>query len=143
FVTKLNPAGQVTASEYSVITGEGGGGAHATGIALDAAGNVYVAGYVGSGYTTTPGAYDTTHGQDDFDGFITKLSSTTGGGDTTPPTVAITKPSNGAWTGNSINITATAGDNVGLATIKLRGNGSVFATIPCSGTACSGTGTWV
>ena len=65
------------------------------------------------------------------------------GGDLTPPTVAITSPSSGTWTGNSITVTATASDNVAVANIKLWANGAVFATIPCSGSTCSGTVTWV
>ena len=66
-----------------------------------------------------------------------------GGGDTTPPTVSITAPASGVWTGNSIQISASASDNVGLATIKLWGNGGVFGTLTCSGTTCSGTVTWI
>ena len=66
-----------------------------------------------------------------------------GGGDTTPPTVSITSPPDGAWTGGSIEVFASAGDNVGLTDIKLWGNGSVFGTITCSGTSCSGSIWWV
>jgi Domain of unknown function (DUF1929)/PKD domain/Bacterial Ig domain len=66
-----------------------------------------------------------------------------GGGDTTPPSVTITAPTSGVWTGNSINIAASATDNVGLVNIKLWGNGSVFATLPCSGTTCSGNAGWI
>jgi hypothetical protein len=66
-----------------------------------------------------------------------------GGGDATPPTVAITSPASGVWTGNSIGITASATDNVGLVNIKLWGNGAVFATIPCSGTTCTGKVWWL
>ena len=66
-----------------------------------------------------------------------------GAGDTTPPAIAITSPASGVWTGNSINVSATARDNVGIATIKLWGNGRVFGTLTCSETACSGTVTWI
>jgi hypothetical protein len=65
------------------------------------------------------------------------------GGDTAPPSVTITAPTGNVWTGNSINIAATATDNVGLANIKLWGNGAVFATLPCSGTSCSGNTWWI
>src|SRR5205823_11783635 len=34
------------------------------------------------------------------------------GGDTTPPSVTITSPPNGAWTGNSIDVHASSTDNV-------------------------------
>src|SRR5207237_2564051 len=48
--------------------------------------------------------------------------SVSGGGggfpDTTPPTAVITAPGNGAWTGNSIHVTAQATDDVGPATLK-------------------------
>jgi hypothetical protein len=74
------------------------------------------------------------------------VSNSAPGGDTgdgTPPTVAITAPASGVWTGNSIGITASASDNTGLANIKLWGNGGVFATIPCSGTSCSGKVWWI
>jgi len=62
------------------------------------------------------------------------------GGDTTKPTVRITKPGNNAWTGNSLDVAATATDNVKLASIKLYGNGTLFSTTTCTSTSC-GTGT--
>src|SRR5205814_1490122 len=65
-----------------------------------------------------------------------------GGGDTTPPTAAITAPSNGAWTGNSIHIVATASDNVGLASVKIYGNGGVILQTTCSGTSCTLDNWW-
>ena len=52
-----------------------------------------------------------------------------GGADPTPPTVTISKPSNGAWTGNSIDVTATAGDNVGVASLTFYGDGTQFAQV--------------
>jgi len=66
-----------------------------------------------------------------------------GGGDLTPPAVTITKPANGAWTGNSIEISATASDNVAVASLAFWGNGGVFGTVTCGGTPCTGTVTWV
>ena len=64
-------------------------------------------------------------------------------GDPTPPTIVINNPSNGAWTGNSIKVTATAGDNVGLASIKLYGDGALFSTGTCGGaTSCTWTDWW-
>ena len=55
--------------------------------------------------------------------------------DTTPPSVTITTPHTGDWTGNSIHVVATATDNVGLATIKLYGDGVQFGpTVICNGT---------
>jgi hypothetical protein len=65
------------------------------------------------------------------------------GGDTTAPNVVITGPSNGAWTGNSIDVSASATDNVGLATLKFFGNGTQFAQVSCSGMSCASTQLWL
>jgi len=69
------------------------------------------------------------------------VSNGTATGDTTPPTVAITKPSNGAWTGNSIDIIAAGSDNVGLTSIAIYGDGVPVQTVGCSGAASCNTGT--
>jgi hypothetical protein len=74
---------------------------------------------------------------------VSNTTSGTGGStDTVPPTVAITAPQSGVWTGNSITVSAQASDNVGLTKIELWGAGAAFATLPCSTTTCSGTGGW-
>ncbi len=65
-----------------------------------------------------------------------------GGADATPPTVAVTSPPNGAWTGNSIKITVSGGDDVGLARLEAYGNGTLVGTIPCTGTSCTGSVWW-
>jgi len=46
------------------------------GIAVDALGNAYVTGETGSGFPTTPGAFQTTYGGGPSDAFITKLNAT-------------------------------------------------------------------
>src|SRR5207245_2782042 len=51
FVTKLDPTG--SALVYSTFVGNGGGRK----IAVDANGNAYVTGTAGSGFPTTPGAF--------------------------------------------------------------------------------------
>jgi FlaG/FlaF family flagellin (archaellin) len=43
-----------------------------------------------------------------------------GGGDTTPPTVDITNPANGATVSGTVSITATASDNVGVTNVQCR-----------------------
>jgi hypothetical protein len=43
-----------------------------------------------------------------------------GGGDTTPPTVDITNPSNGATVSGTVSITASASDNVGVSYVQCR-----------------------
>jgi Bacterial Ig domain len=96
--------------------------------------------------TATPGSHTLTAVARDAAGNSTTSSPVTvtvsSGGDTTPPTAAITAPSNGAWTGNSIHIVATAGDNVGLVSVKVYGNGGVILQKTCSGTSCTLDNWW-
>src|SRR5919198_406136 len=60
-----------------------------------------------------------------------------------PPTVAITGPSSGAWTGNSIHVVATASDDVGVTSLKLYGNGGIALQKSCNGTTCTIDDWWV
>ena len=73
FVTKLNPTG--SSLVYSTFFG-GGSNDSSAGIALDAAGNVFVTGFTESdSLPTTPGAFDTTDNGGDFDGFVAKFNA--------------------------------------------------------------------
>lgn len=74
---------------------------------------------------------------------VTVSNTSTASGDTTPPTVAITSPPSGVWTGNSLNVSVTASDNVAVKTIQLYSDGSLFATVPCAGATCSSTVLWL
>jgi Bacterial Ig domain len=75
---------------------------------------------------------------------LTVTTPTTPTGDATAPTVAITSPASGVWTGNSIQISAAATDNVKVSTIQLYGDASLFGTITCTATtSCSGTVQWL
>jgi hypothetical protein len=75
FVTKLNAAG--TAIMYSTYLG-GAGDDTGTGIAVDGAGNAFVAGLsTSSNFPTTPGAFQTVNGGS-FDAFVTKLDPSGG-----------------------------------------------------------------
>ena len=56
--------------------------------------------------------------------------------------MAITSPANGAWTGNSIDVMASATDNAALATLKFYGNGTQGAQVTCTGTSCTSTRWW-
>ena len=72
FVVKLNPSG--TAPVYSTFLG---GSNHDRGfaIAIDAAGDAYVAGYTNSSdFPTTPGALRTSFASGGMEGFVTKLN---------------------------------------------------------------------
>ena len=66
-----------------------------------------------------------------------------GGGGGAAPTVSITSPTSGVWTGGSIEVKATATDSVALTSLKLWGNGAVFGTVPCSATSCAADIWWV
>ena len=79
FVAKLNSTG--SSLLYSTYLG-GSGSDYGAGIALDAAGYAYVTGNAGSGFPTTPGAFQTTHGGSHSgypgDGFVSKILVDTG-----------------------------------------------------------------
>jgi hypothetical protein len=69
FITKINPSGNALVYSTYLKSADG------TGIAVDAAGNAYVTGDVGSlGFPVTPGAFQTP--QWGYDTFITKLNAT-------------------------------------------------------------------
>src|SRR5207302_297646 len=46
------------------------------------------------------------------------------GGDTTPPTVSITSPANGATVSSTVTVSATASDNVGVAGVQFQLDGA-------------------
>ena len=74
FVTKLHPTG--SAPVYSTYLG-GSGIDIGQGIAVDAAGGAYVAGFTTSAnFPTTPGAFQTAYGGGATDAFVTKLHPT-------------------------------------------------------------------
>jgi hypothetical protein len=72
FVTRLNSTGTGPLL-YSTFLG-GLGNDDGRGIAVDAAGNVYVTGVAASAFPWTPGAYDTTFGGSTSDAFVSKLN---------------------------------------------------------------------
>jgi hypothetical protein len=135
-VLKLSPTGSLL---FSTPLGAG----HAYGIDVDSAGNAYVTGDAGADFIpTSPGAYSSPP-SGALDVFVVKLGESAAPPTDAAPTVKITQPSGNVWTGNSIVVGASATDDKGLQHIKLWGNGAVFATIPCSGTTCSGSVTWL
>jgi hypothetical protein len=58
--------------------------------------------------------------------------------DTTPPTISVTAPANGATVSGSITATATASDNIGVTSVQLKLDGAnlgnAFSSAPYSGT---------
>ena len=101
FVSVLDPSG--TSLVYSSYLGGGGGvsgGDQALGIALDLAGDVWVAGQTDSSdFPVKPGAIQTTHGAGLFDAFVVKI------GDALSLTAVI--PSSGGTSGGPVRLTGT------------------------------------
>jgi hypothetical protein len=54
--------------------------------------------------------------------------ATSGSGDTTPPTTSITAPANGATVSNTISVTASASDNVGVTKVEFYLDGALKST---------------
>lgn len=111
FVTKLNPTGSaVVASTYL----GGGNGDSGAAIAVDAAGNIYVAGFTGSpNFPVTAGAFQTAL-PGPGDGFVAKLNASTttliystylggSGGSWNPPFTALIAPIGDAAKGLAID----------------------------------------
>jgi hypothetical protein len=71
FVAKFNAAGTAVYSTYLGGSGEDSG----RDIAVDSAGNAYVAGYTGSRNFPTRNALQPTYGGGPYDGFVTKLNA--------------------------------------------------------------------
>lgn len=73
FIAKLNPSGSTLV--YATYLGGGVGSDIVKGIALDAAGNMYVTGQTQNiAFPTTPGAFDVSYNGGE-DGFVTKLNA--------------------------------------------------------------------
>jgi hypothetical protein len=72
------------------------------------------------------GAYDPTALY--IDDVSLKVSGSGGGGDTTPPTVSLTAPTNGATVSGTVSLAATASDNVGVTKVSFLVDGAVVAT---------------
>lgn len=95
FISVLNPAGSAPLAYSSYLGGSASlsGGDQAFGIALDSAGDVWLAGQTDSSdFPAKPGAISFTHGAGNFDGFIVKI------GDALSLT-AVTPASGGTWAG--------------------------------------------
>jgi large repetitive protein len=97
-----------------------------------------------SGLHTLSGTVTDTGGHTASTTISVAVSNTAGGGggDTTAPTATITSPPNGAWTGNSIRVAASATDNGVLSTLKFYGNGTQFGQLTCGTSTCSGEQWW-
>jgi hypothetical protein len=57
------------------------------------------------------------------------VTVTTGTPDTTPPTTSITAPANGATVSGTVNVTASASDNVGVVKVEFYIDGALKSTV--------------
>ncbi len=71
FVAKLGPAG---ALDYGTFLGGSAGSSFGAGIAVDVAGDAFVAGYTGSASFPTLNAYQSAFGSSTYDAFLTKVN---------------------------------------------------------------------
>ena len=104
FVFELDPTGSKLLFS-TPVGGNGVGTQLAAGLALDAAGNIYVAGTTTDGLITTPGAFQTTYGGASCncqgDGFVAKISAIG------TATVALAAAPSPVAAGQSVTLTAT------------------------------------
>jgi Big-like domain-containing protein/beta-propeller repeat-containing protein len=131
FVTRLDAAG--SALVYSTFLG-GSNSDVGFGIALDAAGNVYVAGQTAStNFPTTAGAFDTSYNGGGEDAFVTKLSAAPVA---VPATLTLSPPSATNAVGTSHTVTATVEDATGQpvegVVVRFTVTGSVSASGECT-----------
>jgi hypothetical protein len=100
------------------------------------AGDVHITGRTTStNFTTTPGAFDRTGGNSCDpvacdDAFVVKLESAATVPDTTPPTVSLTAPADGAIVRGTVRLAATASDDTSVRQVEFRVNGNTVGFDP-------------
>jgi hypothetical protein len=77
-------------------------------------------------YQGSASACGTNSGYDDHDDLVFAVGA--GAPDTTPPTTSITAPANGATVGGTVNVTASASDNVGVTRVEFYVDGALAST---------------
>ena len=136
FVAEFDPLGTTATSlVYSTFLG-GTNADHGYAIAVDAAGNAYVAGNTSGGFPTTPGAFQQTYGGSVNDGFVAKIGTI---GSSQPANINATSgTSQGAIVGAPVPapFSATVTDSSGNGVA----NQTVTFTAPSSGASGSFAG---
>jgi hypothetical protein len=154
FVTEVNPAG--TGLVYSTYLGGSGSpfgtmnyyrGDDATGLALDSAGNIYIAGAAySSNFPVTSGAFQTSNlalNTSGSNAFISKISM--GGTAAIATTTALASSANPTNAGTAVTFTATvaasSGSTIpaGIVVFTLDGSAEPGTTLSSSGTATYST----
>jgi hypothetical protein len=74
-------------------------------------------------HVTTDSSLATTFRIDDV-----SVALTTSAGDTTPPSTSVTAPANGATVSSTVNVTATASDNIGVTKMEIYIDGTLKAS---------------
>lgn len=138
FVAEFNSS--LTSLVFSTLIDDGDvGQVSVDGLALDAGGNIYVAGSIngstGSGSTTgvaTSGAFQATYGGGNSDGWVAKITVTSA------TTTKLTASPTTATTGTAINFTATVtetgGTRVPTGTVTFKDGGTTLGTMTLNGT---------
>jgi hypothetical protein len=80
-------------------------------------------GFLSGGYADTFNCANGQGSQDSHGLLLQILGASMGPGDTTPPTISVTSPSQGATVPRSFNVTVSANDNVGVARVDFSAQG--------------------
>ncbi len=125
----------LTTLKFSTLFGTGGQGqVMANGLALDTAGNIYVAGSVNSppGSAATPGAFQSAYGGGSSDAFVAKVVIHT------PTTTTLSAAPSSATVGNAVNLTATVaevgGSSEPTGTVTFKDGATSLGSMTLNGT---------
>ncbi len=132
FVAKLNST--LSKLVFSTLVGDGGGSQSVNGLAIDGAGNLYLAGTVGSPTSSadTPGVFQPAYGGGQSDGFVAKIVPTT----MTTTTLAASPTT--AVSGTLITFTAKVaedgGTSVPTGTVTFKDGTTTLGSMTLNGT---------
>jgi hypothetical protein len=134
FVAKFNSS--LTTLEFSTLLSTGGQSQTAVdGLAVDTAGNIYIAGSVGSppSSAATPGAFQSSYGGGGSDAFVAKIVVQT------PTTTTLSAAPTSATAGTAINLTATVaevgGSSVPTGTVTFKDGTTTLGSMTLNATA--------
>jgi len=133
FVAELNSA--LTSLVFSTLINDGGvGQVNIDGLALDTAGNIYLAGSIIPGTSAaTSGAFQAANAGGGADGWVAKITVTT-----TTTTTTLTSSAATATTGTAVNLTAKVAESGGTAvpagTVTFKDGSTTLGTMTLNGT---------